>query len=611
MKFSRTPDLGPWRRMALAALAAGLVAVVVLIVKDGQGLAERLGDTDDAMRMVMARALAAGQGWYEQKVVRLQPPVGVYMHWSRLIDGGLAAFLDLFHLFLPQDKAELATRFVWPLMWIFPAVAASVAVARRLGGGAAVFACAIILALDMPLFLQFRPGRIDHHNVQIAMCMLALAGAAIGRVRGAALSGLATALGMAVGLEALAFEVIIGAYFALRFPLGDSEDVRALKAYGASFAIGALAFFMIQTPPWRWGVAACDAIAINLVAGIAVLGAGLFATARLTARRDWRARLAALAATGAAAAAVYIALDPNCLHGPFADVAPPLKVFWLPNVQEIRPIPRLWKTDHATVWSLVAPMVLGAAAWIWLALRRRKGMGGFLALAGVCLLAASAAGWSAIRMAGYADWFADPLIAAAVVDLAERYLGGAMLATAAGACVLTPMFLGAGLGEADKAVAAMGKPKPKAKPGAPTPKRKAKGPVIHGDRCFQAAPYAALAKLPPGIVLSEVDLGPFILAHTPSSALAAPYHRMSWGLLHARAALSTEAEAAQGPTRKLGAAYVLECPTHARNADRVGMPANSLQKRLDANKPPSWLDPVPTNGWLRLYKVKPATGAPS
>ena len=626
MQLSRTPDLAPWRRMLLAALAASVVAAVILAVKDGQHLDVALGDTDDAMRLFMVRALAAGQGWYDQKIVRLQPPYGVYMHWSRLIDGGLAGLLDLFRLALPPAAAEMAMRFIWPLLWIFPAALAAVAIARRLGGGAAVFACAILLAIDMPMFLQFRPGRIDHHNVQIALCMVAFAGAALGTVRGAALAGLATGLGMAIGLEALIFEVAVGAYFALRYPLGEDEDARSLQAYAAGLGLATVAFFLIQTPPWRWSVAACDAMAVNLVAGVAVAAGGLILAVALTAKADWRLRLAALAAVGVAAAAVYVGLDRNCLGGPFADVDARLKVFWLPNVQEIRPISRVWRTDHATVLSLIAPMLLGLIAWAWLArdpVRRRDG---FLYLAGVLLLGASIAGWGAIRMAGYANWFAEPLIAAAVAILVERYARGAMLATAAAACVAVPMFTGAAAQGIDKQLktlsakptpktAAAAKPTPKAAPvkAAPAKSTPAKPTTpaifVRGDRCFQLAAFAGLARQPAGIVLSEIDLGPFILAHTSSSALAAPYHRMSWGLVQARAALSTQAEAADVPTRKLGAAYVLECPTHARNADRVGMGADSLQKRLDAGKPPAWLEPLSTDGAVKVYRVKPAAPA--
>ena len=42
--------------------------------------------TDDAMRLVQVRDLLAGQGWFDLTQYRLNPPDGVAMHWSRLID---------------------------------------------------------------------------------------------------------------------------------------------------------------------------------------------------------------------------------------------------------------------------------------------------------------------------------------------------------------------------------------------------------------------------------------------------------------------------------------------------------------------------------------------
>ena len=613
MQLSPTPDLSPWRRMLLVAVAASLIAAIVLIVREAGNLPYTLGDTDDAMRLVLMRSLATGTGWWDQNVMRLQPPHGVYMHWSRLIDGGLVAVNALFRLGLSPASAEMATRFTWPLLWILPAVWAALAVARRLGDGAAVFACAIIIAIDMPMFLQFRPGRVDHHDVQITLAMLSLAGAALGSVRGALLAGAATGLGLCIGLEALAFEVAVGGFFALHYLMEEDEGGRRLNAYGAALGLATVGFFLIQTPPWRWTFAACDAIAFNLVAGVAAAGAGLVLAVRLTRGRDWRARLPAVALVGLIAAGLYIGLDPNCLHGPFADVDARLKVFWLPNVQEIRSIPRTWLRDHETVFMLMAPCVLGLMAWAWMARGRKQGTADpFLFLAGICLLAGAAAGFSAIRMAGYANWFAVPLIAAAVAGLCARWARGAMLITAVAACAATPLFTGGVATGIDKAIKTLTQPKKAtaaAKPKAPVRKAAANAP--RGDRCFRTVAYTEFGKMPAGLVLSEIDIGPFILAHTPSSTLTAPYHRMNWGLVEARAVLSTEAEAAQAGARRLGATYVLECPTHAGNSDRVGMGKDSLQKRLDANKPPLWLEPLSTKGFIRVYRVRPTAAAPA
>lgn len=626
MKLSPTPDFSPWRRMLLAAAIASLVAVVILSFRDGPALPYALGDTDDAMRIVMMRALAGGQGWWDQNIVRLQPPHGVFMHWSRLIDGGLAALYSLFRVGLPPATAEIATRFTWPMLWILPAVWAAIAVARRLGGqglaaGAAVFACAIVIAIDMPLFLQFRPGRVDHHNLQICMAMLALAGAALGTVRGGVLAGFATGLGLCIGLESLVFEVVIGAYFAVMFLLEEDDAPRKLRAYALALAVSTAGFYAIQTPPWRWGLAACDAIAVNLAAALVVMGIGLAVAAQLTANRDWRARLPAMAVVGLVTLGLYVGLDPNCLHGPFADVDSRLKVFWLPNVQEIRPIPRVWRRDHSTPLQLLAPCVLGALAWAWLAFDKKRRVDPFVILAGIILLLGTLFGWNAIRMAGYANWFAAPLIAAAVAVVVTRYFGGAMLLTAVGACLFAPVWTGQAAAQIDKQIAAWTKPKPKIatkaapKPApkvtakAAAPKVAAKPSPAKGDRCFRLAAFADMAKLPPGLSLSEIDLGPFVLAYTPSSSMTAPYHRMSWGLVEARSVLSMPAEEALAGARKLGVTYVLECPAHGRNADRVGMKPDSLQKQLDAGKPPSWLEPVSVQGVVRVYRVRPSANA--
>ncbi len=44
-----------------------------------------LVDTDDAMRMSQVRAFMDGQAWYDLLARQLDPPNGVFMHWSRLV----------------------------------------------------------------------------------------------------------------------------------------------------------------------------------------------------------------------------------------------------------------------------------------------------------------------------------------------------------------------------------------------------------------------------------------------------------------------------------------------------------------------------------------------
>src|SRR5271156_5185445 len=93
MRLSTAPDLAPTKRLLLASL--GVTLVVALVLATHLNVRARLGDTDDAMRLVMVRGLGAGGGWYDQWIARLDPPAGLYMHLSRLIDGGLAGLIML------------------------------------------------------------------------------------------------------------------------------------------------------------------------------------------------------------------------------------------------------------------------------------------------------------------------------------------------------------------------------------------------------------------------------------------------------------------------------------------------------------------------------------
>lgn len=599
LKLSPTPDLSRPRAVALTALVVMLVVSVPLTFQVWKGFQNALGDTDDATRLVMMRSLLNGGSWYDQLVTRLQPPRGVYMHWSRLIDGGLAAMTWVFRLFLQPGNAENATRAIWPLLWIAPAAGSVLLMARRFGGGGAVFAGAIVLMTHLMLFAQFLPGRVDHHDVQITLCLVALAGAIAGEegVWGAVVSGLATGVGLAIGLEPLAFDGLIGASFAARFLLDPARAPQA-RAYGVALAGSASIAFMLQTPPHRWSATACDALALNLVSALVIVGLGLAAAAQFTPRMRLPLRLGVLALLGAATLGVYIALDPNCLKGPFADVDPAIKPIWLDHVREITPLSRLMKQKPDEAFDVIAPMLLGALAWLWLGRRGELRRSWAYWLVGLCFFAAVITAMNAIRMASFSGWFAAPLIAAAAVDLSRRYLENAMLATAAAAIVLSPGT------DARGASWVYDHLKPK------TTKTSAKG---GGDRCFSRGSYAVLATARPvGLAVGDVDLGPFVLAHTPHQALAAPYHRMSWGILAARSVLAAPADGlAEQRARALNVSYVLECKAHARNADRDHLGRDTLQKRLDADRAPAWLEPLsPPNASMQVFRVRPITASP-
>ncbi|MGA2952950.1 MAG: hypothetical protein ABSD80_12030 [Caulobacteraceae bacterium] len=622
----------------LTALVTGLVAAVATAAINNSLPGFR--DTDDATRLEMVRELLAGRGWYDQLLTRIDPPHGLWMHWSRLLDGGVASMMAAFRLFMAPAAAEYWTRYLWPLLWILPGVAAGLAIARNLGARSATAIAAVLLAVDSPLYRQFYPGRIDHHDVQIVMTVIvmACATARVDRARWAAVAGLAAAFGLAVGLEALPMQALAGASFGLALAR-DRGEAPVARNYGLALGLGGLAFYLIQTPPMRWSLSFCDALALNSTAALVTAGLGLALTAFATPRVPAWLRLGLLAGVGLASAAVYLGLDPNCLHGPFADVDPEVKRIWLTRVQEVQPLPVMFARSRGPAIGAYAMSAMGLAAAGWLVWRTRRTLetGPLLILAEMVL--AVAVGWSAWRMQDYVCWTAVPALAAAYSWVARRWLRELLLPTIVGTLVFSPVALAVAVRPPiDAAVVALAKhaaaAPPKASPAAgaphvnvtsispapPAPSRRilvanAKLPILphlqpsapdKSPRCFAAATWAPLAALPPGNVLDYPDFGPFILVYTRDTAVAAPYHRVWPAILAVNRVFSSPPATAEAQVRRLGADYVVDCPPY-------GIPTNQggLGAALRTGNTPPWLRLVSRPGArLHIYKVLPALRPP-
>ena len=63
-----------------------------------------LSDTDDNMRIMQVRGLLHGQGWYDLRQYRLDPPFGADIHWSRLVDLPIAGIRLLLQPMLPRVR---------------------------------------------------------------------------------------------------------------------------------------------------------------------------------------------------------------------------------------------------------------------------------------------------------------------------------------------------------------------------------------------------------------------------------------------------------------------------------------------------------------------------
>ena len=124
------------------------------------------------------------------------------------------------------------------------------------------------------------------------------------------------------------------------------------------------------------------------------------------------------------------------------------------------------------------------------------------------------------------------------------------------------------------------------------------------EACLKTASYAPLASLPRGLIAADIDFGPFLLALTPHAVLAAPYHRLSSGIVAAHEVFAAPPDEARRLLAKLGVTYVVTCGPRPPN-DLAGVRLRaSLWGRLQAKETPDWLEPVGGTAPFRLYRRK-------
>ena len=296
---------------------AWLIVAAQLLAVDWNNATRTLLDTDDALRLVQVREFIAGQSWFNLHEARFGPPQGYDSHWSRLIDAGLAGFFLFFNTFTNAELAERLMRVVWPVLWLFPAICAVAALAWRIARREAALAVLLLVVVGMPAFDKFRPGRIDHHNVQIVLALATLAASAWADKKSwaAALAGGLTGLAFAIGLESLPFLLVGGAAVAARYVV-DHAGAESLRRYGLALALSMLVAFFISVGPDHWNLSVCDALAINWMAP--VVTAGLLLAAASWFQRKAAVRGGAIAGIAVLAAGIFVVLEPRCLGGPFA-----------------------------------------------------------------------------------------------------------------------------------------------------------------------------------------------------------------------------------------------------------------------------------------------------
>ena len=532
------------------------------------------------MRLVELRGFIDGHGWFDLHEPRLGPPEGYDTHWSRLIDAGLAGLLWLFGLFTDPAMAERLMRVVWPMLWLLPTMAGATAIAWRVAGRDAAPIALVLTAVGLPAFAHFVPGRIDHHNVQIALAVLLVAAVAWSdRKRwAAAAAGALTGAAMAIGFEGLPYIVLAGVALALRFICAPATATAPSSVMVSGRAGSVAAAFLVSVGPAQWGHTACDAIAINSAVAAdrrdaracacrppscagGLAGPGRRRRRRRPGRRGGlRRHRAALprrplrhdGPDGACAVVQQCLGDAVAVGGRAGIAAGRGRGRRLPGGRP--PALALIARDPATRRDFGFPR------------RRRRagdrGRGHVLDGARLQLR----------HLAGDPDGRGRR-----GAPVPARCGSGTLAARTLVALLLTPAVTAAVAMAAVQAVTAR---PPRA------------GEFPRRRRLPARRSYAQLAALPPGLVATDIDYGPFVLALTPHAVMSAPYHRLVGPIIAAHEIFALPPDAARQVAAAAKPDYLAVCGRHTLG--HIGEAARdaSLWGRLAAGDVPPWLERV-------------------
>ena len=577
--------------MQYALLAWLFVAVYFIANRWFQIQSLGLGDTDDNMRLMQVRALLNGQDWYDLRNYSMNPPRGLNMHWSRIVDLPIAGLILVLRPFVGNAQAEMLACGIAPLLPLSIAFLGLGATVRRLIHPLAwPLALALLTFACFSTMYMFAPDRIDHHGWQLAMLSLTVAGLSDpNKARGGVIVGLASAVSLSIGLEMLPYAAMAGAIIALQWIWDRAEQPR-LEGYALALSGGtALGYALFAS--YANTVPRCDALTPVYLTVMIAAGGLLFGLGRIGPSSRW-VRLALAVLAGAVIVAGFVLLFPQCLGRP-EQVSPELAKNWLNNVREAKPIYAQPFRNGFPIAALPLIGLLGAAVAAWRASRERAAsMTGWAAVASfglfACLLllwqvrAGPAAQLLAVPGAAALIWIAVPLLLGSPNVLVRVFGPVAVVLIASGA--FSGLALQVMPEKPDKRLATVNRA---------------------GGQCPSIRNLRPLNQYPAATVFTFVDLGPRLIVTTHHKAITGPYHRNGGAILDVQHGFGGSPAQFRAIAKAHGATLLLICPNMAESTIYRARNPGGFYDRLAKAESFAFLEPLPLpdNSPLRLFRI--------
>lgn len=591
-------------RLLPAVVLYSVVAAAVALAFFLPGATDYVGaDNDDVMRLVEVRDFLGGQNWFDLIQYRLGLDGGTLMHWSRLIDLPIATLIRLFSLFLAPDRAEAVVVTIWPLLLV-PLLLLPLGLAvRRLAGVAPMHIALGLGALFVLGCVRFKPGSIDHHNVQLTLVMWISAMLVDPERRASSyiVAGIACALALAIGVETTPFVAVVCVCVALQWVWHGRSFSRPARFFGLSLALSVSVAFFLTIPPRAYAVVTCDNFSLGFYALSALGGAALFLLASLPTQPGRLVRVGLAGVTGGLLLLTASIIAPQCLGDPLGTLDPLLVELWLNGVTEARSFLAEAQFEPEMVGGFYAVGLFAIVVCLVRSLRREERE------LYLVLLALIGASWGIallqVRGAFFSNMLAIVPLSLLIADLRRTSAADPENPSSAFAYISTVLMSVPVVWALGGVIAVHGW-KQAAEMRALSSAGFSNGEV---GECGDQTDMAALNTLATGIIAAPSNSGADILRWTPHRVLTAPYHRNQKGMLtELYIGLAQPAEA-KAFLRGAGVTALAFCKTDPQTDALIRRKPDGLYANLARGNVPDYLQPFgqPSKNGFRLYKVLP------
>ncbi len=521
------------------------------------------------------------------------------MHWSRFIDAPLAFLISIFSSVIPLATAVKLTSFIWPLLLLLPFFLIVAKLTTRLVGKEAVFFALLMSALSGRTFIQFYPGRIDHHNIQIilSLALVYFSLDAHKNLKHALGAGLAAGLSLAIGLETLHIITVAIAVIMISWVIGGAKHLFNLQAFTLAFFATITLSFLLTVSPSRYNIGSCDAISpVYILASVLLALSSLFPIFLTKQLQSLWSRLALISLSAGVSFSILFLVYPACIGGPYGEMPQELKESWLVQISEIQSI--FVSIERYGLFVTLGTYFLlfsgfGAALYLWHHETGENKRRWFIMLN--FILITSVLALFQIRGIRLTGGLLMPAIGLILLTYWKKYWFAPdedrikYLLAFFGFYMLFSAMTHNGLGQYFSSLTTQ----PHISKGSKSSKNSSipKSDRISSQKnqksnCQKEKNIQLLNQLTPGLVIADSDFGSHIIAFSHHAVLTANFHRNSKGILLEIDIQKENPKRAHALLKQVKATYYMKCQ------DTGHFSQESLYKMVRTGQTPEWLEKI-------------------